>query len=428
MQNGNVKQQQLLQLVAEKRNMFITGPAGTGKSALVKNIVQVLEDRGSRVAITASTGIAACNIGGTTLHRFIGCGLAIGSPRKLAASIRSRDHLLEKWLAVDTLIIDEISMIGAKLFDRVEETARLVRQSDEPFGGIQIIAVGDFLQLPPVRDRRCFLASSWPSVIESVAHLDKIFRQKHPEFVAVLCKMRVADVGKDEIRWIRSNLERPLPLPIDVIPTWTVCKNKEADRINRAFLRKLDGPSTAFTAHDTMSEGITPEDIDRECSMKRKLLLRIGAKVMLTYNYSDTLVNGSIGIVISFSDGLPVVKFVSGGIMCVALRTWNMYICDNSLQNRTETTDAVRVKNLSASRTQLPLILAWSITIHKSQGQTLDWQVAVVANVFETGQLYTALSRASDPGRLQVVGYDPKQNFVCQETLNYYTNSYTTLE
>jgi len=419
------KEEEVINLIVnERQNVFLTGPAGTGKSTMLQTVVRLLRAHSRTVATTASTGIAAYNISGVTFHRFVGCLLAKGTPERLADRIRERPELLAKWKSVEVLIIDEISMIGADFFQRIEKTARLVRETHVPFGGIQILAVGDFLQLPPVKARQCFHAKSWHDVIKHTIHLDKVFRQTHPRFMEVLSRLRLGQADEQDNQWLRENLERKLTLPDGVEPTYTVCCKKEADRINNGFLRKRKGPSQIYNASDIVVGEIDHCDIDRECIMKRKLRLRIGAKVMLTYNYSDNFVNGSTGTVIGFTNGLPAVRFNSGRELTVEHVTWQMDVKSSQEQTRVSKTgvNTETGPRLVASRRQLPLILAWAITIHKSQGQTLDWQIAIVTNVFETGQLYTALSRASDPTRLQVVGYDPKKNRICRDTLAFYNS------
>ena len=306
------KQNNVINLIVNQRkNVFLTGPAGTGKSTMLKRVVALLDGLGLHTSISASTGIASYNINGVTFHRFVGCRLAKGTPEKLAEQIRQRPELLMKWKSVDVLIIDEISMIGADLFDRVEKTARLVRESEAPFGGIQIIAVGDFLQLPPVKARQCFHAKTWSTVIDQVVHLDKVFRQKHKRFTEILSRLRVGQTNAEDDKWVHENLARPLTLPEGVEPTYTVCRKADADRINNTFLRKRKGPSRSYIAFDTIRGDIDVSDINRECIMKQRLQLRIGAKVMLTFNYSDEIVNGSTGTVVGFTDGLPVVSFNS---------------------------------------------------------------------------------------------------------------------
>jgi len=420
-------------VLIDKRNVFFTGPAGTGKSTLLKSLVQSLERTGRRVAVTASTGIAASHINGTTLHRFIGCGLATNPTDVMVKSILDRLTSRERWQAVETLVVVEISMINAELFDKVEEIARLVRDDKRPFGGIQLIVVGDFLQLPPVKGKACFLANTWCEVIDEIVHLDQVFRQTHPVFVAVLQRLRLGEATEKDHSWINKNLTRKITPPKGVIPTYTVCTNDEADVFNTQFIQRL--PKTTRVVYKStdrfFTSEITVKDINCECTMREELELRLGAKVMLTYNYSDVLVNGSIGYVTEFMHEFvparPVVKFECGLEMCVHPRKWYLHRLMDTHQLRTtviedeEEEDRVtRRSQVIASRRQIPLRLAWAITIHKSQGQTLEWHVALVNNIFAKGQLYTAMSRANDPDKLEVRGYTGKINKICQETNDYY--------
>ncbi len=403
-------------------NVFFTGAGGTGKSTLTRELVKRLELLGKNVAITASTGIAASNIGGVTFHSFVGCNLAKENPHLLAKKIKNQPSLLIKWLKTDVLIIDEISQIGASFFDRIEETARIVRSCNDPFGGIQMILVGDFLQLPPINDRFCFQAKCWDAVVHHKVLLTKVYRQSDQKYTSILSRLRVGDTTfEDDLHLTQNFHKRHVKSPP---PVHTVSTRKEAESINKKYLSRLTGDTMRFVAMDYRSNGISREQIDRECNMKPIIELKIGARVMLTYNMDSTLVNGSCGVVKSF-DPL-MVSFSSNNDVCIELHTWKMSRNRKTHQEHTiinlepEEDVPQNVEVTLATRTQVPLLLCYALTVHKAQGQTLEHQIAHLGRNFACGQMYTALSRTSDPNSLCIRDYSARNNRVSKVAVEFY--------
>ena len=213
------EQKQVLDLVAEKKkSVFFTGSAGTGKSVLLRETIKVLRDKykrePDRVAVTASTGLAACNVGGVTLHSFAGIGLGKEVVPELVKKVKRNQKAKQRWLRTKVLIVDEISMVDGDLFDKLEAIARAIRNNGRPFGGIQLIITGDFFQLPPVPDygkvaKFCFDAGTWTTSIEHTIGLTQVFRQKDPAFANMLNEMRLGRLTNKSIEAFRA-MSRPL--------------------------------------------------------------------------------------------------------------------------------------------------------------------------------------------------------------------------
>jgi ATP-dependent DNA helicase PIF1 len=412
-------------ILHQRKNIFFTGCAGTGKSTLLRSLIVDLEQEGFVVAITASTGLAASAIHGTTLHRFMGCGLATSDVNQLHDRIVENDEVFMRWINVDVLILDEISMISAELFDKFELLARLVRNNDRAFGGMQVLMGGDFLQLLAVNAKACFKSERFKQVIDETVELTDNFRQIDLRFFKVLCNVRKGVTTMEDVRYINEHCRGPLVPPKGVKPIYTMSHKKGVNERNAKELRKLPAEHRkVYMAQDIGTESIG----DGDCALEKFLELRCGARVMLIYNYSDTLVNGSIGEVIGYQIDLPVVQFDNGERIVVNKVTWRVcrHARNRQLRSNIEKHPSpIRLhdKSTVTSRTQIPLKLAWAITIHKAQGQTFKWQVADVRNIFAEGQMYTAMSRVSDPNKFQVIGYKAgKHNIVCREYIEILEN------
>ncbi|KIJ55800.1 hypothetical protein M422DRAFT_151421 [Sphaerobolus stellatus SS14] len=422
------EQQQILKLVEEGNNVFFTGSAGTGKSVLLREIITLLRKKyktsPDAVAVTASTGIAACNIGGTTLHSFGGFGLDNDTPERLATRVKRNRKSSTRWLRTKVLIIDEISMVEADLFDKLAQIACIMRKNNKVFGGIQLIVCGDFFQLPPVvkggQVKFAFEAQKWGECIQRTFNLTKVFRQKDQDFVNMLNEMRFGKLTKASIAKFKS-LARPVIYEDGIEPTQLFPRREDVERANQERLSRLTGERETYYASDggAAEEGIRNKQL-ANLMAPPVLQLCIDAQVMLIKNMEDSsLVNGSIGRVIGFKDAsaveeeedgkpkkpksmgaprkkLPVVRFnvgQKGGTldMTVTMETWKIETPSGEVQ---------------ASRSQIPLILAWAMSIHKSQGQTLDRVKVDLNKVFEKGQAYVALSRATSLQGLEVYGFD----------------------
>ncbi|KAF5099035.1 hypothetical protein D0Z00_001795 [Geotrichum galactomycetum] len=331
------EQRKILSMVVdERRNIFFTGAAGTGKSVLLRRIILELRKKHKKlgpqvVSVTASTGLAACNIGGMTLHSFAGIGLGEETVSQLVDKIRRNRKANQRWKTTKVLIIDEISMIDGELFEKLEEIARIIRKNPGPFGGIQIVLTGDFYQLPPVFKKRndneglaamttknggfkldevinedepegrfAFDSDCWNTVVETTVELKQVFRQRDDRFSGMLNSLREGTVT-DEIESSFQQLSRSLKVPGDITPTELFPLRRDVDRSNSNKMRQLPGQVIEFTASDSymsdQAERLGKLDL---LMCPKHLTVKKGAQVMLVKNLDETLVNGSLGRVLGF--------------------------------------------------------------------------------------------------------------------------------
>ncbi|CAM9503832.1 unnamed protein product, partial [Heterosigma akashiwo] len=410
----------------EGQSIFLTGAAGTGKSHLLKYIVQQLEARNRNYAVCAPTGVAAINVGGSTLNSFFGIGFGTGSLPNLIKKVAKNKDAVERMDRTDVLCIDECSMLSSYLLETLDHVVRRLRRNgtfaDEPFGGMQVIAVGDFFQLPPIykaqgrgydddgdmdRDRSwrpfCFDSPVW-SDLGLLEHkrkfeLKEVQRQdKNSRFVAFLNKVRVGDIDERIIQDFNAKcmISPAHPLPTDgIVPTRLYVLNKDVDAENESRLAELDSEEVICMARDEWRESMptgTLASVKKNMKdsigleMPDEVCLKVGAQVMLTRNkdLKRGLVNGSRGVVERFVEGsdggpIPVVRFDSGRVLEV------------------KKVEAVRYNPQGGPgclvRRQIPLKLAWAVTVHKSQGTTLTRALLDISSAFEYGQCYVALSR-----------------------------------
>ncbi|CAG8781719.1 26020_t:CDS:2, partial [Racocetra persica] len=375
------------------------------------------------VAVTATTGLAALNIGGTTLHYFAGIGLGQGTIQELVKKVRDNRSARQRWIDCKVLIIDEISMLDGELFDTLEAIARNIENNTRPFGGIQLIITGDFFQLPPIsKDSRAiakfsFEARTWKASVKHTIQLTRVFRQKDNELIELLNEMRTGKVS-DRFSELIVRLENEPQYPDDGIkPTELYPRNDNVNSANLIQLDKIPHKSHSFFAVDWEPMRIGQlRMLVKSCLAPQELKLKRDAQVMLIKNLKDyNLVNGSRGVVIGYhsnstaqdyfkgeeegleiNDLLPIVRFTdSNQKIIVEPQEW--------------TIPGNGGKTILASRKQIPLILAWAISIHKSQGQTLDRVKIDLGRVFEKGQAYVALSRATSTASLQVLNFRPSK-------------------
>ncbi|ODN83122.1 hypothetical protein L202_01327 [Cryptococcus amylolentus CBS 6039] len=441
------EQKKVLMLVKEGKNIFYTGSAGTGKSVLLREIITTLRSKYVRtpeaVAVTASTGIAACNIGGVTLHSFGGVGLATDPAEVLVRRLRKNPKATARWMKTKVLIVDEVSMVDGDMFDKFCKLGQLMRKNTKPWGGIQIIVTGDFFQLPPVTNggqpKFAFEAEMWNETIPISVNLSQVFRQKDPRFVDMLNEMRFGRLTSASIDTFKS-LARPVKYSDGIEPTSLFPRREEVERANLYRLNQLHTEGHTYISVDGGKlEGAQRDKLLSNFMAPKTIELKVDAQVMLIKNLDETLANGSMGRIIGFcyrpffleeagrwapdaefrhmdeserkraialrdgslekykasgSPPLPVVRFkVPGGGTRDVLIEHDVFKSD--LPNG----------ETQAQRTQLPIILSWAMSIHKSQGQTLDRVKVDLGKVFEKGQAYVALSRATSLEGLEVRGF-----------------------
>lgn len=395
----NYLQQLALSHVLDGFNIFICGQGGVGKSYLISKIVELSPTE--TTFITALTGQAALQINGITLHKYSGIGTGEEDVEYLFDNLTQTGRANLK--ITKRLIIDEISMMSCELFDKLEQLARMVRNNDKPFGGIQLILSGDFFQCPPVKSKNLMFESKNWKIIDKEIELTEIIRQKESLALRFVHALRNSPINESGIiqlpeEWydFMRYLSRPLKKRKDgILPTRLDCLNVDADKNNLIELNKMDGEEFVFNAIDK-GTGNYLRDIQYNCIAQKELKLKIGAQVMLIKNLSETLVNGSRGIITGFTpERYPIVKFISAECI-ICWETWE-------IKNR---------GIVLASRRQIPLKLAWCMTVHKSQGMTIDFLESDIRKAFDFGIFYVALSRFTTLSKFRIIGFDPMKLLV----------------
>lgn len=382
-----------LEIMLSGESVFLTGAAGSGKTYLLNQFIHLAKSDGKHVSVTATTGLAATHLGGTTIHSWSGIGISDSISDGFADHIsKGRREIIEK---TDVLIIDEVSMLHDYRLDMVDEACRLVRKKpDAPFGGIQVVMSGDFFQLPPINrgDSRAggFVVFSevWRELDPVVCYLEEQHRQDDSVLIEILSAMRTGDIRR---RHAEILLER-----VDIHPdddtqlTELHTRNVDVDTINMAKLEAVDGEEVDYEQTTTGSENYV-ESLQRSVLAPAVLRLKKGALVMAVKNSLDRkYVNGSIGIIDDFDPATdyPIVQFHNGRTVTMQPDTWELRDGDKK----------------RASITQIPLRLAWAITVHKSQGMTLDAARIDLRKAFVEGMGYVALSRVKNINNLYLHG------------------------
>jgi hypothetical protein len=387
-------QDRALSILKTGANVFLTGEPGSGKTHTVNLYVAWLRAQGIEPAITASTGIAATHIHGTTLHAWSGIGVRDHLTAADVDQIASKEHVSRRIQKATTLIIDEISMLSASVLVMVDSVCREIRRTDLPFGGLQVVLVGDFYQLPPVSRKGAeaafaFESSIWESLHPIVCYLHEQHRQDDSRFLSVLSSIRAADPDPGVVSAVLSRETDPEGLEDDIPQLFT--HNADVDRINQQKLESLPGPSKRYAMHGTGAPPLI-EALKRGCLSPESLELKEGAVVMGTKNIPALgMANGTLGVIVRFEHGTgyPVIEARDGRIITVGPAEWAV-----------EEGGKARAKV-----SQIPLRLAWAITVHKSQGMSMDAAAVDLSRAFEYGQGYVALSRVRSLDGLYVLGW-----------------------
>ncbi|MDH5442152.1 MAG: AAA family ATPase [Candidatus Nomurabacteria bacterium] len=384
-------QSQALDILKMGKNVFLTGSAGTGKTYVINQYIDWLKQHGVAVAITASTGIAATHIKGQTIHSWSGLGIKDNLSEWDIDNLSQKEYLVKRWQSVQVLIIDEISMLSGDIFDSLDRLARAMKQDDEPFGGMQLVVVGDFYQLPPVgrgsnRPAYAFQSDAWRNSGIHSCYLQKSHRQDDDALLNILNSIRSGNFDES----IYTTLGEQDEITVDdVQATRLYTHNVDVDEINNQELEKLDTDMHVF---DMITTGAKKhiENITKGLLTPQRLGLKEGALVMFVKNnYEEGYVNGTLGTITEIRDGLPVVGTHDGRDIHVRHESW-------SIENDNG-------KVLAEVR-QIPLRLAWAITVHKSQGMTLDAAEIDLSKAFTPGQGYVALSRVKSLSGLKLHG------------------------
>lgn len=374
-------QDDALAILKTGANVFLTGEPGSGKTHTVNALSAHLRSHGIEPSITASTGIAATHVGGMTIHSWSGIGIKRTlSPYELDALL-GRESLQKRLAAARVLIIDEISMLDAAILDSVDRVLKISRQSDRPFGGLQVVFVGDFFQLPPIPEageeaRFAFESYAWRSANPITCYLTEQHRQDDAAYLSTLSAIRRGDIDDA----VYAHLEtRAVDRESQGNVTRLYTHNADVDHMNEQELARIEGEQRAFVM-DAHGNSRLVEGLKKNCMSPETLTVKVGATVMFTKNnFEAGFVNGTLGTVTGFDSysGRPIVTVRDGRTIVAEAMEWSVE-------------DSGKVL---AQVTQVPLRLAWAITVHKSQGMSLDAAHMDLSRSFEYGQGYVALSR-----------------------------------
>jgi ATP-dependent DNA helicase PIF1 len=423
----------------EGKNIFITGPGGTGKSALIKHIQRDAYAKGKYIQVCALTGCAAVLLEckAKTLHSWSGIGLGKGPIEQLIKKVNKNKHSKALWKETDILVVDEVSMMSLKLFETLDAIGKSVRKNSKPFGGLQLIFSGDFYQLPPVGDRDdpdtskfCFESEFWFLTFRKQEHiqLKKIFRQTDPVYQGILNQVREGRLKRSSNDALLHNVGREIDKTATIRPTKLFPTRNKVDSINASEMCKLAGDEIEYkikyhgdldmTPNERLIRlNYSPEQIKTELEYLKgnlrcdeNIRLKIGSQVMCIVNIELTngemLCNGSQGLVVRFSTmdkKQPVIRFNNGFEMTMNYHVW----------------PSENIPGVGVS--QLPLILAWALTIHKAQGATLDVaEIDAGSGIFECGQTYVALSRVKSLEGLYLTSFDARKIRIHKKVQEFY--------
>ena len=402
-------------------SFFVSGPGGTGKSMLIKTIYEDAMSRNKQIQVCALTGCAALllNCKAKTIHSWSGIGIASGPREEIVEKVLSNYQKTKNWRAVEILIIDEVSMMSLKIFEILNIIATSIRNRNRLFGGIQVIFSGDFYQLPPVGNPQeiettqfCFESELWDKLFlkENIIILKTIFRQKDKKYLKILNEIRNGKIYRSSLNILLENVNKKREDNIQ--PTKLYPKRHKVDQFNQLEMEKLVGDTQIFSLkyEYDLPMGLSQveerkkysiDQINRELQyiensllVNKNIELKVGAQVMCTINYETIdgyqLCNGSRGVITSFQlSGIPVVQFKDGVEIPIDIHIWT-----------SESIPGIGVSHI-------PLILAWAMSIHKSQGMTIDIaEVDAGQDIFECGQTYVALSRVKSLEGLYLTSFD----------------------
>lgn len=419
-------QKEALDILKLGYNVYLTGAAGSGKTYLLNQYIAYLKSHKIAVGITASTGIAATHMGGTTIHSWAGMGIADTITDKDIADLFKRSYLRKRFLHTKVLIIDEISMLHAQRLDVVDKICKAFKKNSLPFGGMQVVMCGDFFQLPPVQkfqekttvkkdmetlfDEAAFVKTSerpntefvnssfiWQHMQLRICYLDEQYRQDDRTFLRVLNDIRNNEVTETTVEYLSDRLNKDTTGYAR--PTRLFTHNTDVDAINKKHLEELSGEVHEFSM-SWRGNFLLTEILRKSCLAPEILVLKKGAQVMFVKNnFEGGYVNGTLGEVIDFKDGKPLVRTFDGAEISVGHASWE--IKEEEIEK--------------AAISQLPLRLAWAITVHKSQGMSLDAAEVDLSRSFIPGMGYVALSRVRSLAGLKLMGMNQMALQVNQE-------------
>jgi len=415
----------IIKLINHGENLFITGYAGTGKSYILNKLKKKFP-----ISVTSTTGLAAVNIQGQTIHSWAGVGICNRPVEDVVEKILKRSNLKKQITECKILAIDEISMLDARSFDYIDQVLRALKDESKPFGGIQVLLFGDFFQLPPVSKESgfCFSSNCWQSLDLKTVFLEKIYRQNDEKFIRSLNNLRLNQLTQDDIRLFYDREVNYDTYDSDILHIFST--NREADNYNTFKFNSVQKSLFTFNSLDkihrkksiievnknnlsdklTKFDLMTLETFEKSCKAPSALELKEGCRVMLlkNLNFKKGLINGSTGTVLELKQGGEedqiLVRFDNGVEEFIAKQIFEAY----------------RDGDVVVSREQYPLRLAYGITIHKSQGMTLEKLIVDCDRIFECGQVYVALSRIKSLDGLYLKSFNPKKVLANEEVVNFY--------
>jgi len=402
-----MNQVQALNLMKKGHNVFLTGAAGSGKTHTLQLFIQYLKSQYIETAITASTGIAATHLEGVTIHSWAGIGIKDQLTEVDRLSLMKKPYLTSRFRDTEVLIIDEVSMLDGKRLDLVNEVCQMFKQSLQPFGGMQVVLCGDLFQLPPItkkgeRPDFVFRSDIWKQMDLTVCYLQEQHRQEDADFLDILNSLRTSRIDQKHVDLL-SNRKMEAEHQEEIM-TKLFTHNADVDSVNERQLEELSGKEKNYYLTAEGDEKLLEKAI-KGCLAPEELKIKEGAVVMFVKNnYGKGYVNGTMGTVIGFSsDKYPLVKTLSGPIIEATPEAW-------TIKENGETLSSIE---------QIPLRLAWAITVHKSQGMTLDSARVDLSRCFEPGMGYVALSRLKSLEGLYLTGLNKMALQVNAEVLEY---------
>ncbi len=384
-------QEEALTILKAGRNIFLTGRAGSGKTYVLNQYVEYLREKNIEVAVTASTGIAATHLGGVTIHSWSGIGIKDDLAPADIDHLTQKESLYKKYKKTKVLIIDEISMLKPQMFDALNRLAKAMKGDKKPFGGMQVILSGDFFQLPPVvkygEDPLYVDASeAWQEMDLRVCYLEEQYRQTDDRLSNILTEIRSGNISEETHCLLNEILNKKVSLKIPATKLFT--HNLDVDSVNEKKLSEIKKPEQVFKIK-TFGRASAVSALVKSMMAPENLRLKKEAVVMFVKNnFEEGYVNGTLGTVVGFEYGCPIVETLSGKTIQVQKEMWE--ILDDG--------------KIIASAEQFPLRLAWAITIHKSQGMSLDAAEIDLSKAFIPGQGYVALSRLRSLDGLRLLG------------------------
>ena len=390
-------QEQAFSIMKTGVNIYLTGSAGSGKTYLLNKYIDYLETHNIPVAVTASTGIAATHMNGMTIHSWSGIGIKNFLDEKGLNELEDKKYLWKRFEKARVLIIDEVSMLHASQLDMVEKVCRRFKRNDKAFGGLQIILSGDFFQLPPINKQEgenesgmIFKSKAWQILNPAICYIDEQHRQEDDKLTEILNTIRNNNMEEKHYELLRSRIGAKLKNEIKATKLYT--HNINVDEINNIELEQIKSDEKISMMTSSGPEPLV-EILKKSCLAHEKLRLKVGAEVMcIKNNFEEGYVNGSRGKIIGFEkeNGNPIIELYNGRKVSLKPELWAIE----------------EDGKIKASVSQIPLRLAWAITVHKSQGMSLDNAQIDLSRSFSYGMGYVALSRVRTLDGISLVGFN----------------------